>query len=86
MDAFLQVMLLVLVGAIGLTTVRLLAGPGLANRVVALDVIAVLAAAAAAVGAIAFDQPAFFDITIILAIISFVGTVAFAYYLEKRIS
>jgi multicomponent Na+:H+ antiporter subunit F len=31
-----------------------------------------------------FNQPNFLDVAIILAMISFLGTVAFAYYLERR--
>jgi multicomponent Na+:H+ antiporter subunit F len=70
--------------ALVIATARLVIGPSLANRVVALDVIAVLAAALAAVFAIHFEQPVFLDVTLVLALVSFVGTVAFAYYLEKR--
>jgi multicomponent Na+:H+ antiporter subunit F len=73
----------VLVVAIALATIRLVRGPGLATRVVALDVIAVLAAALTAAFAIQFDQRVFLDVTIILALVSFVGTVAFAYYIER---
>ncbi len=72
-----------LVVAIGLATVRLVRGPGLVNRVVALDVIAVIAAALTALFAIQFKQRVFLDVTIILALISFVGTVAFAHYVER---
>ena len=69
--------------AIALAAVRLVRGPGLTNRVVALDVIAVLAAALMAVLAIRYDQPVLLDITMILALVSFAGTIAFAYYIEK---
>jgi multicomponent Na+:H+ antiporter subunit F len=74
----------VLVVAIGLATTRLVRGPGLVNRVVALDVIAVLGAALTALFAIQFEQRVFLDVTVILALVSFVGTVAFAYYIERR--
>jgi len=73
----------ILVVAMALAAVRLVRGPGLANRVVALDVIAVLGAALTAVLAIQFDVRVFLDVTIILALVSFVGTVAFAYYIER---
>lgn len=73
----------VLVVAMALAAVRLVRGPGLANRVVALDVIAVLGAALTAVFAIQFDVRVFLDVTIILALVSFIGTVAFAYYIER---
>jgi multicomponent Na+:H+ antiporter subunit F len=72
-----------LVVGIALATFRLVRGPGLANRVVALDVIAVLGAALTASFAIQFHQRVFLDVTIILALVSFVGTVAFALHVER---
>lgn len=84
MQLSIQIVIWVLVLAIAITTIRLLRGPGLANRVVALDVMAVLGASLTAVFAIHFKQRLFLDVTIILALVSFVGTVAFAYYVERR--
>jgi multicomponent Na+:H+ antiporter subunit F len=34
--------------------------------------------------AVRFNQSNFLDVAIILALITFVGTIAFAYYLERR--
>jgi multicomponent Na+:H+ antiporter subunit F len=86
MMVVMQIITGLLMLAIALATVRLVRGPGLADRVVALDVIAVLAAALTAVFAIAFDQRVFLDVTMIVALISFVGTVAFARFLERKAS
>jgi multicomponent Na+:H+ antiporter subunit F len=83
MTVFVQVIAGLLLAAMALATIRLVRGPGLVNRVVALDVIAVLAASLTAVFAMQFKQRVFLDVTMILALISFVGTVAFAYYVEK---
>jgi multicomponent Na+:H+ antiporter subunit F len=83
MTVFVNIIVGVLIIAIALSTVRLVRGPGLASRVVALDVIAVLGAALTAAFAIQFDVRVFLDVTIILALVSFVGTVAFAYYIER---
>ena len=83
MTVFVQFVVGLVLVAIALATIRLVRGPGLANRVVALDVIAVLGAALTALFAIRFARPVFLDVTMILALVSFVGTVAFAYYLEK---
>jgi multicomponent Na+:H+ antiporter subunit F len=84
MTIFLAVVIGTLVLAIVLCVLRLVLGPTLANRVVALDVLTVLAAALAAVFSIRFEQRVFLDMTIVIALVSFVGTVAFAYYLERR--
>lgn len=80
----LQIVMGLLVLSLVLSTLRLLRGPTLANRVLALDIIAVLAAALTAVCAILYDRRVFLDVTIVIALVSFVSTVAFAYYVGKR--
>ena len=73
-----------LVLATFLAFTRLVRGPSLPDRVVALDLITVQIAAMLAVDTIATGQPVFLDAAIVLALISFLGTVAFARYLERR--
>lgn len=68
-----------------LSFIRLVRGPSLPDRVVALDLAVALAMGIIAVYAVTFDKPAFLDVAIIIALISFLGTVAFAYYLERRV-
>jgi multicomponent Na+:H+ antiporter subunit F len=85
MTVFVNIIVGVLIIATALATVRLVRGPGLASRVVALDVIAVLGATLTAVFAIQFDVRVFLDVSIILALVSFVGTVAFAYCIERGV-
>lgn len=72
--------------ALVLALVRLIRGPSLPDRVVALDLIAVLSVGLIAVFAIDTDQPLFLDNAIVVALIAFLGTVAFAYYLERGAS
>lgn len=67
-----------------LAMVRLLKGPTLADRVVALDLIAALAVGVIAVYAILTNQPMLLRAGIVVALVIFVGTVAFAMFLEKR--
>jgi len=69
--------------ALVLTCIRLLRGPSMADRVVALDLIATLAVGMICVYAIATDQDVYLRDAIVLAVISFLGTTAFAYYLGK---
>lgn len=71
--------------AILLVVFRLLRGPTLPDRVVALDMIATLAAGAIAVYAIREREPVFLFVAVVLALVVFVGTVAFAFYLEKGV-
>lgn len=63
---------------------RFLKGPSLSDRVVALDLLITAGIGIIAVYSIITNQPAFLDIAMILALIAFLGTVAFSYYLEKR--
>jgi multicomponent Na+:H+ antiporter subunit F len=64
--------------------VRLVIGPSLPDRVVALDLIAILSVATIGTYAIATDQQVFVDVAIVLALIAFLGTIAFAQYVERR--
>ncbi len=64
--------------------IRFLKGPTLSDRVVALDLLITTGIAIIAVYSIITSQQAFLDIAMILALIAFLGTVAFSYYLEKR--
>lgn len=70
--------------AILLGFIRLAIGPSLADRVVALDLLTLLAMAYAALYAIASDQQAFLDVSIALALVAFLATVAFARFAERR--
>jgi multicomponent Na+:H+ antiporter subunit F len=79
----LLVMALLLMGLL-LAFARLVRGPTLPDRVVALDLIAVTSAAFIAVYAIDSGQPVFLDAAIVLGLITFLGTVAFARYVERR--
>ncbi|MEX1311355.1 MAG: cation:proton antiporter [Candidatus Sulfomarinibacteraceae bacterium] len=79
-----EILLGVLVLPLLLGFVRLVRGPSLPDRVVALDFITAVAVAASGVWAIATGNPVFLDVAMVLALISFVGTVAFARYLERR--
>ncbi len=74
--------ILLMVGLV-LSLARLIRGPDLANRVVAFDLITTVGIGMIAVYAVLTEQPIFLDIAVVLALISFLGTIAFAYYLER---
>jgi multicomponent Na+:H+ antiporter subunit F len=71
--------------AVLMAFVRLARGPSLPDRVVALDLLATLAIGMIAVYSVARNQPVLLDVAIVLALLAFLGTVAFARYLEKRV-
>lgn len=72
--------------AILLAVVRLIRGPSLPDRVVALDLISILVAGATAIYAVGTGEAVYLDVATVLALISFLGTVAFAHYVEKQVS
>ncbi|GJQ35208.1 MAG: cation:proton antiporter [Anaerolineales bacterium] len=72
-----------LILAMFIAFVRLVIGPSLPARVVALDMMTVLAVGIIAVYSVATKQPLFLDVAIVLALIGFLGTVAFAHFVEK---
>jgi multicomponent Na+:H+ antiporter subunit F len=83
--AVVEPVVFVMIGvALLLVFVRLARGPSLSDRVIALDLIAVLAVSLIAMVAFEADQPIFLDAAIVLALVAFLGTVAFARYLERR--
>jgi len=80
----LNAVLVILVVAFLIAFVRLARGPSLPDRVVALDLMTALSVGIIGTYAIREDQAVFLDVAIVLALITFVATVAFARYLEKR--
>lgn len=74
---------IILVLGLILTLVRLIRGPNLATRVVSFDLLTTIGIGLIAVYAVMTDQPVFLDIAVVLALVSFLGTVAFAFYLER---
>jgi len=69
--------------AIVIVTFCLLRGPTLPDRVVALDLIGTLTAGAIGVYAISQNEPVYILVSVMLAVVLFVGTVAFAYYVQR---
>lgn len=70
--------------ALLLTFVRLVRGPSLPDRVIALDLTAALAVGIICTYAIGTNQRVFLDVAIVLGLITFLGTIAFAQYVERR--
>lgn len=66
-----------------LALIRLVRGPSLPDRVVALDLMASLAVGLIAVYAVETDQAIYLDVALALALIAFLGTIAFAFHIEK---
>lgn len=67
-----------------LVFIRFLKGPSLADRVISLDMLILMAIGIIVVYSIIHNQSTFLDIAMLFALIAFLGTVAFAYYIEER--
>ncbi len=67
-----------------LVVYRIVRGPELPDRVVALDVLNSVVVGILVVDAVATGQATFLPVGLVLALLAFLGTVAFSYYLERR--
>lgn len=67
-----------------LVFIRLYKGPEVEDRVIALDLIITIGIALITTYSIRTLEPLFLDIAMILALIAFLGTIAFSYYLDKQ--
>ncbi|MCS3924193.1 cation:proton antiporter [Methanosalsum natronophilum] len=64
---------------------RLIKGPTLSDRVVALDAMAMVIVVILGVYSYVRDSVFFMDVALVLAIIAFVGTIAIAKYIDKGV-
>ena len=83
-DAIATVALTFLMITVAISFLRLRRGPSLPDRVVALDLLTTVGIAITAVYAMIMEQPLIMDVATVLALISFLGTIAFAYYVDLR--
>lgn len=73
-----------LLAALVVTLVRLARGPSLADRVVCLDLVALEIVGLVGVDAVETGQPILLWPALVVALVGFLATIAFAHYLERR--
>ena len=78
-----QFALVTLAAAVLVAVVRLVTGPTLPDRVVAMDLVGILVVGLIVVLAAATGVRATLDAAIVIALIAFVATIAYATYIEK---
>jgi multicomponent Na+:H+ antiporter subunit F len=83
LETIAPIVLATLAVALLLAVVRLVTGPTLPDRVVAMDLAGVLVVGIIVVLAGWTGVPATLDAAIVIALIGFVGTVAYATYVER---
>lgn len=64
--------------------IRFIKGPHVADRVLSLDLLITIGLGIITVVSVITNQSTFLDIALIFALIAFLSTVAFSYYLEKK--
>ena len=67
-----------------LILIRFLKGPRIADRVISLDLAISVGIGTAAAYTVATGKQVVLDIAMIMALLAFLGTVAFAFYIERR--
>ena len=83
MMTFIWICLILVVLSIAGLLYRVFKGPSTPDRLVALDAIGVMLISAIALLSILFGTGFFIEVILLIAIMSFIGTVAFSKFIEK---
>ena len=74
---------LMILASLVISAIRLLLGPSLPDRVMSLDLISMLLVAFLVIFAATSRVEAYLDAALVLALVAFIATVAFARYVER---
>lgn len=83
MNTILMASLAILSLAILGSLYRLVKGPSMSDRIMALDAIGIILLSMIAVLSMLFNTTAYFDIILLIGILTFIGTTALARYIER---
>jgi len=83
-DTIYKISLSIITFSILLVLIRIAKGPSLPDRVVALDLITTTSVAFLAIYSIITNTTFFLDVGLIIGLVTFLGTVGFAYFLQRR--
>lgn len=83
METVLTITFAILLLALVLTFIRLIIGPTLPDRVVALELIPSILVSIIGVYAVSHDTSSFIDVSIVVALIAFLAAIGFARFLER---
>ncbi|MFD1927653.1 Na(+)/H(+) antiporter subunit F1 [Sporosarcina siberiensis] len=84
-EIMLKISLSLFAVAIGIALIRIIMGPSMPDRVLALDVIGVNLIASIAVISIILKTKAFLEVILILGILSFIGTIAYSKFITRGV-
>lgn len=85
LDIVIRIALFFLALAMVALIYRVIKGPSMPDRIIALDAIGINLVAIIALISIELRTNAFLEIILLIGILAFIGTVAFAKYLEKGV-
>jgi len=71
--------------AIAISAYRIIIGPSLPDRIIALDMIGVMLVSSIAITSVILGTKAFLEVILILAILAFISTIAFSKYIERGV-
>ncbi|MEG3072075.1 MAG: Na(+)/H(+) antiporter subunit F1 [Peptococcaceae bacterium] len=84
-EGILFVSLVLLIFSILATIYRLVKGPSAPDRVQALDALGIYLIAGVAIFSVYLKSTAFFEVILLIGILSFIGTIAFARFIERGV-
>ena len=82
-DVLVYIAVLMISAGFFIALIRVVRGPTFPDRVVAVDLIGVSAVGLIVVSSIATRETAFLDAAVVIALLGFLGTVAYARYAER---
>ena len=83
-EAAIGISMFMMSAALLIILIRMIIGPSLEDRIIGLDLMITIGIGLIAMYSIISGNAIFLDIAVIMALIGFVGTTAFAYYMERR--
>jgi len=83
-DIVLYIAFTFLMMAMIITLVRLLKGPSINDRIAAMDLISSIIMGIILVYAVLIQNAIYFDVPLIISLISFIGTIAVSTYLKQK--
>lgn len=84
-ETILKLSLALFMVAIALSLYRVIRGPSMPDRAIALDTIGVNLISSIAIVSIVLQTKAFLEAILILGILAFIGTIAFSKYIERGV-
>ncbi len=82
-EMMLIVSLVFFILAIAVSVYRIIRGPSLPDRVLAMDLVGINLLSGIAIFSILLDTTAFFDVILLIGILAFIGTIALTKFIER---